>query len=291
MKCILHVFLILYMLSGMQSSFAQSFKERYLQAQFDEDTLKQFQIIGEWERATPNADDIDLYIAQFNYYFSTAKKEIVRFETSAEGGQNFSLQVLDSVTEAVGYLNSEITFDPLRTKMAYLFIEKAKAKWPNRLDLYFGKIYAAGIQGDYSVFISEVVSVLDESKKINCAWHWDNGPLEDARAFVLSTVQSYQAQIWETNEDALLDDMLHIAEKMLELDPKCIEALSDAGIVYLSTNQLEQALAYFKKAEKLDKSDVVVLSNIATCYKRMGNPKKQAQYEKRFQKIEAAKNP
>lgn len=291
MKLPIHALFIIGALCFSQPVFSQSFKELYQQAQLDEDTLKQFRIIAEWEKATPNSDDIDLYIAQFNYYFSRSKKEVVRFETSENGGENFSLQVLDSVTEAVGYLNTEITFDPLQSKMAYMYIEKAKEKWPNRLDLYFGKIFAAGIQGNYTLFVSEVIAVLEESKKNKCQWQWSDGPLKDAEAFVLSNVQAYQAQIWETNEDALLDDMLLIAEKMLELNPKCTEALSDAGIVYLSTNKLEDALTFFKKAEKIDKRDLVVLSNIATCYKRMGNAKMQAKYEKRIQKLEGANQP
>jgi tetratricopeptide (TPR) repeat protein len=286
MKLNIHALFVLMLLLCSLCASSQSYKDLYQQAQLDEDTLRQFQIIQQWEKATPNADDIDLYIAQFNYYFSIAKKEVVRFETSEQGGENFSLQVLDSVTEAIGYLNTEITFDPLRTKMAYMYIEKAKEKWPNRLDLYFGKIFAAGIQGNYSLFVLEIISVLNESKKNKCQWQWSDGPLKDAEDFVLSNVQAYQAQIWETNEDALLDDMLLIAEKMLELNPKCTEALSDAGIVYLSTNRIEVALNYFKKAEKIDKQDLIVLSNIATCYKRQGNVKMQAKYEKRIQKLE-----
>ncbi|MFM9422304.1 MAG: hypothetical protein RIR06_765, partial [Bacteroidota bacterium] len=113
MKLHIHALFIIGALCFSQQIFSQSFKELYQQAQLDEDTLKQFRIIAEWEKATPNSDDIDLYIAQFNYYFSRSKKEVVRFETSENGGENFSLQVLDSVTEAVGYLNTEITFDPL----------------------------------------------------------------------------------------------------------------------------------------------------------------------------------
>jgi hypothetical protein len=54
---------------------------------------------------------------------------------------------------------------------------------------------------------------------------------------------------------------------------------------------LEDALTFFKKAEKIDKRDLVVLSNIATCYKRMGNAKMQAKYEKRIQKLEGSNQP
>ncbi|MFM7770873.1 MAG: hypothetical protein ACKO8Q_09980, partial [Bacteroidota bacterium] len=264
-------------------------KELYQQAQFDEDSLMQFQIIGEWEKATPNADDIDLYIAQFNYYFSTAKREIVRFETSEQGGENFSLQVLDSVTEAVGYLNSEITFDQNRTKMAYAYIEKAKEKWPNRLDLYFGKIFSAGIEGNYNILVKEILSVLQWSKNNNCKWLWSDGPLENAQSFVLENVQAYEAQIWETNTDELLDEMLLIAEKMLELDSRFVPALTDAGIVYLSWKRNDEALAFFKRAERINKRDLVLLSNILTCYKRMGNSKMVAKYEKKISKIELGK--
>ena len=75
MKLNIRLLLFVWALCFSQQVLPQSFKELYQEAQLDEDTLKQFRVIAEWEKATPNADDIDLYKPSLIIIFQGLKKK------------------------------------------------------------------------------------------------------------------------------------------------------------------------------------------------------------------------
>jgi len=95
---------------------------------------------------------------------------------------------------------------------------------------------------------------------------------------MLSAVQDYVLQLYNTENDALLDNMKRIAETVLKYYPNHIESLSNLSIVYLLKKEYDKALEPLLKAEKLDNKDYIVLSNIAQAYKLKGDYKKAIEY-------------
>ena len=110
-------------------------------------------------------------------------------------------------------------------------------------------------------------------------WTWDdNKPLDDPKEFMLSSIQSYQIQLYNTENDSLLDNMKRIAETVLKYYPDHIESLSNLSIVFMLQEQYDKALEPLLKAEKLDSKDFIVLSNIAQAYKLKGDNKNAIKY-------------
>ncbi len=70
---------------------------------------------------------------------------------------------------------------------------------PNRLDMRFGKIYMFGQIEDYETFTKEIIKTIDYSAINQNEWTWaDSKPLDDPKEFMLSSIQNYQLQLYNT---------------------------------------------------------------------------------------------
>ena len=133
----------------------------------------------------------------------------------------------------------------------------------------------------YEKFTQEIIKAIDYSNVIKNKWTWtDNKPVDDPEKFMLSAVQDYVLQLYNTENDALLDNMKRIAETVLKYNPNHVESLSNLSIVYLIKKEYDKALEPLLKAEKIDSKDYIVLSNIAQAYKLKGDYKKAIEYYK-----------
>jgi tetratricopeptide (TPR) repeat protein len=99
----------------------------------------------------------------------------------------------------------------------------------------------------------------------------DNKPVENPVNFMLDCVQDYVLQIYNTQDDSLLDNMMRISETILKYHPSHIKSLSNVAIVYTLKKDYDKALTKLLKAEKIDPKDYIVLSNIAHAYKLKGD--------------------
>jgi tetratricopeptide (TPR) repeat protein len=259
-------------------SISQTFKQQFNDLVSKNDTLGQQKLLEKWENTDIN--DPELYVAYFNYYIDISKKEIIQLGNNPKG--EYVLQLKDKDTskkEPVGYMYSEITFEPTLLKLGYSYINKGIEKNPTRLDMRFGKIYMYGKTEDYQNFTSEIIKTIDYSALIKNEWTWTDGkPLEDPKKFMLTAIQDYILQLYNTGDDTLLDNMKKISETVLKYYPDHIESLSNVSVVYLLKKDYDKALELLLKAEKLDKKDYIVLSNIAQAYKLKGDNKNSIKY-------------
>ncbi len=271
--------------------FSQDYKNQYKQLNQKDDTDKIEKLLNEWEQKEPT--NVDLYISGFNYYFKKSKQEVLHLSSTPGKGEQYELK--DSLNNTAGYISGgqegiiDSIFD---TSQNYLV--RGIKKYPKRLDLRFGKIYALGAAYKFDTFTNEIMNTLDYSKKINHKWIWsENKPLEDEIVFIKSSIQDYQNTLYKNNEDA---NMKKVAIKMNDIFPNDPIILSTLGTCYLFEVKYTEALPIFIKANSIAPDDTIILNNIAFTYQKLNdkiNAKKyyQIMYDKGDDKVKAdAKN-
>jgi tetratricopeptide (TPR) repeat protein len=256
----------------------QTFKQQFNDLVSKKDTIGQQKLLKQWEKTDSN--DPELFVAYFNYYVNKSVSEMITLGQNPKG-ENV-LQIMDQDTnkkEPVGFIYSDTYYNPEMLSKGFDWINKGIEKHPDRLDMRFGKVYMFGQIEDYENFTKEIIKAIEYSSINKNEWTWaDSKALDDPKDFLLSTIQSYQIQLYNTENDDLLDNMKRIAETILKYYPDHIESLSNLSIVFMLQKQYDKALEQLLKAEKLNSKDVIVLNNIAHAYKLKGDKKNAVKY-------------
>ncbi|WP_116108097.1 tetratricopeptide repeat protein [Lewinella sp. IMCC34191] len=266
---------VLYLCTGIAG---QDFAADFTVSQESGDTARQLQILGKWEIDNPR--DPALFVAYFNYYVNTARKEVLSMSAENPGGESIMLQ--DSMGKTAGFIESRIIYDEKLLEQGLNKIEEGIKRYPDRLDMRFGKIFALGEAGYWGKFKDEIVRAIRQSNKIDNIWRWDtNEPLESGAEIFLSSLQDYQGALFNTGDPALLPHIRTIAQKVLAYHPDHIESLSNLSVTYLLAGEYDKGIVPLLKAEKLDPQDAIVLGNIAYGYIQMGEKSKAIEYYKK----------
>lgn len=272
------IFLTCLFIGIFLSAVGQSFKERFNDLVSKKDTAAQFKLLIEWEVADNN--DPEMYVAYFNFYVSKSKKDIIKLGNDPKDKD--VLKIMDNDTtkkEPVAYMYGDAYYDPSLLNKGFEYADKGIQKNPSRLDIRFGKVYMFGKLENYKDFTTEIIKAIDYSAIIQNKWTWtDNKSVDNPKQFMLKSIQSYQLQLYNTNNDDLLDNMKQIAEAVLKYYPDHVESLSNLSIVYLIKKEYDQALVELLKAESLAPTDYIILSNIAQAYKLKGDNKNAIKY-------------
>lgn len=246
----------------------QQYKEKFEHLRAQNDTLQVIQLLAEWEKAAPN--DPEFYVSATNFYFARARIETISLTPGQTGTQ--SIPLTDSTGKPAGYMNSSVDYKPDQVLLALGYLDKGIARFPTRLDMRFGKCYELQKISDYDDFTSEVIKTVEYSGQIDNKWLWmNNAALDSGEQALLETIQDYMREMYDTEIDSLLGNMKQIGEATLKLYPNCIPILSSTAVANLLTKNYDTALAYLKRAEKLNPTDFIVLNNIAQAYKMMGD--------------------
>lgn len=273
MKNILSLFILIV----FYQSQAQTYKEQFLDAFSKKDTAAQKGILEKWEKE--NSNDAELYTSYFNYYIIKSKTDLVILGSNPKGKEGLQLISEDTARKEEIFLYGDVSYDPELLGKAFDYINKGIEKFPSRLDMRFGKIYMLGKIENYEPFTNEIIETVHYSDKIKNAWTWtDNKPKKDPKNSMLESVQAYIVQLYNTEDDSLLNNMKRIAETVLLYYPDNVECLSDVSIVYLLQNDYDHALENLLKAEKIKPTDTIILNNIAQAYKLKGDKSNSIKY-------------
>jgi len=263
--------------------FGQDYKTQFDQLFQEGDTIKQLKLLTKWELKDPK--NPELFTSYFNYYFQKSRQEFVSMTSNQPKSESLKLQ--DSTGQVAGFLGSEIVFNTEILQKGLDKIDQGIKLYPNRLDMRFGKIYALGQTEDWENFTNEIVKTIQHSKKNNNEWTWTfNEKRENSKEFFLGSIQDYQLNLYETENDDLLKNMRTIAEEILKIYPDHIESLSNISITYLLTGEYDKGIEALLKAEKIDPNDAIVLSNIAHGYKLKGDIENSLNYYKKMLKLD-----
>ena len=243
---------------GFGQTNYQKFKELYQK----NDTIAVQKLLEDWEKVP----DAEFYVSAVNYYFNKSKKEVLTLDKSVPKKE--ALEVKDDNGNVVAYLSSKDLFDTNLLQKTFKYFDEGISKFPDRLDIRFGKVYILGQIEDYENFSKEIVKTIQYSTKNKNNWLWsENEKLEGGEKEFLLSIQDYNNQIYDTNDDSLLKYMKEINEEVLKYYPNHVESLSNLSIVSLISKNYDEALSYLIKAEKLAPEDYIVLNNIAFAYK------------------------
>src|SRR5690554_7192830 len=172
-----------------------SFRRVLFRSLKDGDTSKQIELLTNWEKETPN--DPELFPCYFNYYFLKSKQEIISISSEQPSGE--TLQVSDSSGQVSGFLGSQTVYDLELVQKGLDKINIGIEKYPNRLDMRFGKIYVLGQIEDWESFTNEIKKTIRYSQENNNSWTWSNNKKkENGKEFFLSSIQDYQITLFET---------------------------------------------------------------------------------------------
>lgn len=255
-------FIVLLLLStfvGKSQDFFEKFKKSLKEKEPFEKTEA---IIKEWEAKDSN--DPNLYVAAFNLYFSESRKEVLALDTKPGKGEQLELK--DEKNNTVGYLHSTNLRVDSFFDTSIKYIDQGIAKFPKRLDLRFGKIFALGDFKKLDEFTNQIINTLDYSVSINHKWVWkENKPLEDEIIFIKSAIQDYQNTLFN-NED--IKNLRKVGLKMDSIFPNDEVILSTLGTSYLLEENYSEALTIFLKANKINPKDTIILNNIAFSYSK-----------------------
>ncbi|HBI00125.1 MAG TPA: tetratricopeptide repeat protein [Flavobacterium sp.] len=241
----------------------------------ENDTLNLVRVLQEWENFNPN--DAELYTSYFNYHVKIAKQETIRLTSEQPNGN--ALELKDSLNQTAGYLGSDIYYSESDLNKGFTKIDEGIKRFPDRLDMRFGKIYVLGLVSNWDEFTTEIIKTIKHSATNKNEWTWTNNEKHNnGKEFFLSSLQNYQVQLYNTGDDKLLVNMRDIANEILNYYPENIESLSNLSITYLLVGEYDKGIEPLLKAEKINPKDFIILNNIAHGYKLKGDLKKAIKY-------------
>ncbi|MEO6832527.1 MAG: hypothetical protein ABI378_08795 [Chitinophagaceae bacterium] len=266
---------LLYLTTFTTLAFGQTNYEKFKTLFKKNDTTKIESLLANWEKTNPN--DPELYTSAINYYFSNSKQEVVSLDKEQKNKESF--QFTDSSGNVAGYINSNLGYDPNKLSKAIKYASTGIHKFPSRLDIRFGKCYMLQQIGDYENFTKEIIKTVEYSQVNKNLWLWtENKKQDDGENFMLETIQSYLKQLYDTEDDSLIPNMIQIGETTLKYYKTNVEILSSTAVALMLTKKYNKALEYLMKAEKLNPKDFIVLNNIAQDYKLKGDKPNAIKY-------------
>ena len=217
-------------------------------------------MLTQWESENP--DDVDLYIAYYNYYVNKAKKNGLTdcYEISEDYYGEY-LALNDKDGNFVCYELMYTFYDDELSAKAFEYFDKGIELYPNRLDLRFGKTYFCYLREEYDREYSVLEEAVEYGKIINNQWLWSNNEkCEDD--FMKETIHEYVSYFFDDINPKKLEYVKKFSELFVKNYLENPVAYNDLGLYYVYKSDFVNVKKYFEEAFKYDDTDLVVAYNL-----------------------------
>lgn len=264
---------------------AQDFHLRFSQAIESGDSASQRTVLEEWSRFNPTG--AEYYIDWFNYYVNQALSQSMTLTADEREESSQRVSFTDSTGDISDFLVMGVpSVNPLKADSALMWIDKGLAQYPYRMDMWMGRTHFLSMAmrwDDFEQGLEELIDRYAASKPKQ--WVYPGVGLCDLEMFSEAVLEYQQTLIEETDMSAMgrsdslmLQRMAGIAQRMLKHYPRDIYQLNMMAVYHNALGNDQECLHYLLKAEKQDRRDCTVLTNIANIYHKMGNYKEERKY-------------
>ena len=297
MKLVKRTMLILALLSAVMPllpAMGQEVYDKFYDAIHEGDTVAMKEYMGQIRAL--NEQTAERYVAEYNYYYNKSKLFSGVF-TSAEPpakdelvqGEVYSF--VDSTGALAGYMYFVERYDFQLVDSALDVISRGIARYPDRLDMRYGKIHFLQQLCRWDDFSNEILAALKHSSEIHHQWIYPNST-STGEEMITEAVFDYEKELFNAAQNAEnTDEVSHkiellrsIALQLYQQFPRYVENLNVVSITYQMVGEYSNALTWLLKAEKVSPKDGVILSNIADTYYFLGDKKNERKYLKKVVK-------
>ena len=241
-----------------------------------------------------NEQTAERYVAEYNYYYhlSTTQSGVVTSvepPSETDGVQGDVYTLTDSTGAVAGYMYYAQRWDFARVDSALDVISRGIALFPDRLDMWYGKIHLLQELCRWDIFADEIHALLDRTTQNKLQWQWpnNNAPIEEVITGGIFDYEKalFMAAINDEDGDNLRQKILLlrvIAVDLYQHFPKYVQNINVIAATYQVLEDRNEALTWLLKAEKAAPHDGVVLSNIADTYYMLGDSKNERKYLKKI---------
>jgi len=238
------------------------------------DTLEMKNLITEWEMQEGKTADV--YAAWFNYFLLTGRNSGLSISTAQPNGEALVLE--DSTGNVAGYITGKDIYGKEETEKSIRVINEGINKYPDRLDLSFGKVRFLMTQYAYKEALEELHRVLDHSLKNGNKWLWTHNESipTDGQTLLRNSLQDYFAELYNASEYTLAMELI---DDVLKHYPRSIYFLNNKVALYYQKGDIKKALEISIKSHEIDPTDEIIISNIALLYKDIDKNKSKTYYK------------
>lgn len=292
MNIFLRVTLAVLLLCGV--AYGQDIYDSFYEALENEDLPQMVTSI--WQIKSSGDDSPERYIAEFNYFFYISDKSEGPIHLSTELPEDedvtSSFELRDSTGHVSGYIYGVTHYDQSLADSGIAIISQGIERYPYRLDMRMGKIYALGNYKRWEAFYNEIMSMLDYTEAYRDSWEYpdEDEPMDN---IIMNSVLNYEKKLLEqyekkkeanVNDVMILGYMRDIATKTLKVYPGSRYFMNIMAVTYNMEGDYGNALKWLKKAEAVNPNDVIVLLNIADTYYNLGDKAHDRKYLKKVLK-------
>ena len=227
------------------------------------DTMPQIRLyLDQWEQA--GAECADRFTCEFNYNFGRA---VISSITTSVGKPPYvgqSMTLTDSTGNIAGYMyQGYMVVDSSRFELAIDWLERALARYPNRIDIWQGEIMAFL----YADEIDRMIELFDRFLAFNTqhtgGWLQTNDtPLEEASLEDDPVVLTMQDRMSTLLDNEFYQEAMRLVDTALKYYPSSPIYLNDKAVIYYQQENYEQAIYWMEQAAKANPKDKLIKHNI-----------------------------
>lgn len=235
-------------------------------------------LLDKW--AAADSLNADLLKARFCYYLDKAEASVrvIPLKQRKYLGTDPVLTLKDSTGVEVCYFQ-DTEYDEAMFSKAMRFIDRAAQVYPERLDFRVDRISSllAYEKESPDMALSSLLEVIDQQARSRYKWVWPGYERVDDALFC-KMAQEYCAAFFTIASPAGREAFRTVSLKMLSLDRKNVDFLSNLGSYYLVNKEYKTAFKYYDKALKLQPDNYTAIRNCSSAAVQLKDVKLQKKY-------------